>query len=285
MNKEGIESKAELGQDVLQGKKLAVLGSGNMAAAIGRGLAAQHSPLGICFYDIDFAKADSLAQELGQQAADTLSGALAGADMLLLAVKPQSMDELMAELAPLVSPGQLVISIAAGIPLAYYESRLPGVAVVRAMPNTSAAVQSAITGLMAGSLASEAHRLVAGRLFDAVGSSLWIDEGDIHALIAVSGSGPAYFYYFTECLAAAGEKLGLTPDVAAELARQTAIGSGRMLAARTESPAELRIQVTSKGGTTAAALSVWQQELPGLAEKALGACATRSREMAEESGC
>lgn len=273
-----------MNKDILQGKRMAVLGSGNMAAAIGRGMAAQDLPLALCFYDLDTAKAAALADELGQYAAATLAAALDGADIILLAVKPQSMDELMAELAPLVRGGQLVVSIAAGIPLAYYQAKLPGLAVVRAMPNTSAAVQAAITGLMAGELATAAHRQMAEGIFSAVGSSLWIDEKDIHALIAVSGSGPAYFYYFTECLAAAGEKLGLTPEVAMALARQTAVGSGRMLAEREEDAAALRVQVTSKGGTTAAALAVWQEKLPGLTDEALAACAGRSREMAEESG-
>ena len=277
-------SEKIMSENILQGKKMAVFGSGNMAAAIGRGLAAQNSPLALCFYDIDNAKAAALAEELGQQAAVTAADALRGADMLLLAVKPQSMDELMAELAPLVSGEQLVISIAAGIPLAYYQAKLPGLAVVRAMPNTSAAVQAAVTGLMAGEAAAAEHCAAVGQIFGAVGESLRIDEQDIHALTAISGSGPAYFYYFTECLAAAGEKLGLSAEVAAKLARQTAIGSGAMLAAREESPAELRIQVTSKGGTTAAALSVWQDGLAGLAGAACAACAERSREMAEESG-
>lgn len=270
--------------NILSGKKMAVLGSGNMAAAIGRGLAAEHSPLALCFYDISREKAAELATELGQDSADSLAAALNGADMLLLAVKPQSMDGLMDELVPILAAMDktpLVVSIAAGIPIAYYQGKMPGVAVVRAMPNTSAAVRAAITGLMAGDLAEDEHKAMAEGIFSAVGSSLWIDEKDIHALIAVSGSGPAYFYYFVECMAAAGEKLGLTPEVAMQLARQTAVGSGRMLEARSEDAATLRIQVTSKGGTTAAALAVWQDKLPSLADEALAACANRSKELAE----
>ena len=119
------------------------------------------------------------------------------------------------------------------------------------------------------------------KIFNAIGSSLWIDEKDIHALIAVSGSGPAYFYYFTEAMAAAGEKLGLPHDISEKLARHTAIGAGKMLAEKTESAETLRIQVTSPGGTTAEAVKVFQAELPQVVEAAMTACAKRSEEMAK----
>jgi pyrroline-5-carboxylate reductase len=266
----------------VQGKKLLFLGSGNMAAAIGRGLTTQKSPLRLCFYDINADKAAALAAELAAESAEDLAAAVAAADVLLLAVKPQSMSGLLDSLAPLVNPEKLILTIAAGIPLAYYEERLPGVPVVRAMPNTSAAVLSAITGMMAGTLAKPEHMQLAEQVFAAVGQVIRIEEKDIHALTALSGSGPAYYYYFTEALAAAGEKLGLAPEVAAALARQTAIGSGKMLAAREESPTELRVQVTSKGGTTAAALAAFGDKLPALVEEAAAACAARSAEMAAE---
>lgn len=263
-------------------QKLVFLGSGNMAAAIGRGLAAQAAPFQPGFYDIDADKAGALAAELGGESFEDLVAAVTGADTLLLAVKPQSMAGLLDDLAALVQPGQLVLTIAAGLPLGFYEERLPGVAIVRAMPNTSAAVLAAITGLMAGTHATPEHKAAAEQIFAAVGQFVWIDEADIHALTAISGSGPAYFYYFVECLAQAGEKLGLSPEVAMALARQTAIGSGKMLEERSEDAATLRVQVTSKGGTTAAALSVWEQGLPGLTEEACAACAGRSAEMAAE---
>lgn len=262
--------------------KLTFLGSGNMAAATGRGLAAQNAPFKLGFYDIDAAKAQMLADEVGGRAFAELADAVAGADTLLLAVKPQAMAGLLDDLAGLIKPGQLVLTIAAGLPMSFYTKRLGDVPIVRAMPNTSAAVLAAITGLMAGDFATEAHRLLAEQIFGAVGRVVWIEEDQIHALTAISGSGPAYFYYFVECLAAAGEQLGLAPDVAMSLARQTAIGSGKMLEARTEDAATLRVQVTSRGGTTAAALGVWQHALPLLAEEACAACAGRSAEMAAE---
>ena len=157
---------------------------------------------------------------------------------------------------------------------------------VRAMPNTSAAVGEAISGLMAGEFATAEHKALAEQVFAAVGSFIWLVEEEVHALTAISGSGPAYYYYFTEALAQAGEALGLSPQTAAALARQTAIGAGRLLQVRTESsPAQLREQVTSKGGTTAAALAVLAEKeaLPQLVQQACRACAERSREMAEEN--
>lgn len=264
-------------------KLLYFLGSGNMAAAIGRGLAAcSHVPLRLGFYDVNAEKAQELAAEVGGQAALTLAEA-AQADVLLLAVKPQNMADLAADLAPLLKPGQLILTIAAGLPLAWYEKRLPaGLAMVRAMPNTSAAVGAAITGLMAGPLAGAADKKLAEQVFAAVGEYLWLEESEVHALTALSGSGPAYYYYFTEALAAAGEALGLSSQTAQALARQTAIGVGRLLEARSDVPlSELRQQVTSKGGTTAAALQVFAEDsaLPRLVENACRACAQRSEEM------
>lgn len=267
-------------------KTLYFLGSGNMASAIGRGLAAQNSPLGLGFYDVNPAKAQELAAAVGGAAAASLAEAAQTADVLLLAVKPQNMAELLAELKPLLRPGQLVLTIAAGLPLAWYQRRLAQAApMVRAMPNTSAAVGEAITGLMAGEFAQDCHRRLAEQVFAAVGSYIWLAEEEVHALTALSGSGPAYYYYFTEALAAAGEALGLAPATAAALARQTAVGAGRLLQARTDcTPAELREQVTSKGGTTAAALAAFGEAaaLPKLVEKACRACEQRSRELAAE---
>ncbi|HIU09715.1 MAG TPA: pyrroline-5-carboxylate reductase [Candidatus Avidehalobacter gallistercoris] len=262
--------------------KLVFLGGGNMAAAIGRGLVAKHTPFDLGFYDIHQEKAEKLAAELHAKSFASLEEAVKAADMLLLAVKPQAMSGLLADVAGFIRPGQMVLTIAAGLPLAYYETKLPNVPLVRAMPNTSAQVLAAITGLMAGSLADEKHKKLAGQVFAAVGDTVWIEEKDIHALTAISGSGPAYFYYFTEALARAGEKLGLDAKTAAKLARQTAVGSGQMLAESQASPAELRVQVTSKGGTTAAALSAFGDALPNLVEMACMACAGRSAEMAEE---
>lgn len=268
-------------------QKLTFLGSGNMAAAIGRGLAAKRAPFELCFYDLSRDKAAALGAELGGGAAATLSEAVAGADIILLAVKPQAMEGLLSELSPLLVPGQLVLTIAAGLPLAYYEQRLADrTALVRIMPNTSAAVLAAISGLMAGQYATEEHRRLAEEIFAAVGRCVWIEEEQVHALTAISGSGPAYFYAFCEAMAKAGVALGLPPAVAGALARQTAVGAGKMLAEKEEDAAVLREQVTSKGGTTAAALAEFGRDaaLDKLVAGACRACAERSREMGQELG-
>lgn len=269
----------------MEQRSISFIGTGNMAGAIIKGLAqSQKDSVRMYLYDIDTAKARALAEQTGGKAEPDLASAVRDGRIILLAVKPQNMAELLAEIAPLIAAAdesKTVLSIAAGIPLAVYERALPGVAVCRAMPNTSAAVLAAITGLMAGQHLTEADRQTVEQIFNAIGKSLWIEEKDIHALIAVSGSGPAYFYYFTEAMAAAGEALGLSREVAEKLARQTAVGAGKMLAEKTESATELRVQVTSPGGTTAQAIEIFQKKLPDVVLEAMRACAEKSADMAK----
>lgn len=264
---------------------ISFIGTGNMAGAIINGLAkTQKDAVSMHLYDLKTEKAKTLAEKTDSIAESSLEAVVEAGDIIVLAVKPQNMADLLEDIAPLIladAKNKTVVAIAAGIELAVYEKALPGVAVCRAMPNTSAAVLAAITGLMAGSLLTEEEGKKVQQIFDAIGSSLWIDEKDIHALIAVSGSGPAYFYYFTEVMAKVGEKLGLPAETAEKLARHTAIGAGKMLAEKTESAETLRIQVTSPGGTTAEAINVFQQKLPEVVEEAMTACAEKSAEMAK----
>lgn len=265
--------------------KVSFIGTGNMAGAIIRGLAqTQKDAVSMHLFDLDTAKAEALAEETNSKAEASMAAAAGEGELIVLAVKPQNMADLLAEISPLIlqaSDRKIVVAIAAGIEIAVYEKALPGVAVCRAMPNTSAAVLAAITGLMAGRDLAAGDRAKIEQIFNAIGSSLWIDEKDIHALIAVSGSGPAYFYYFTEAMTKAGEKLGLSAATAEKLARHTAIGAGKMLAEKTESAETLRIQVTSPGGTTAEAIRVFSEKLPDVVEEAMKACADRSAEMAK----
>ena len=264
---------------------ISFIGTGNMAGAIVRGLAqTQKGAVRMYLFDLDSDKANALAAETGSVAEPDMASAVKAGEIIVLAVKPQNMADLLEEIAPMIlgaAEKKLVVSIAAGIELAVYERALPGVAVCRAMPNTSAAVLAAITGLMAGKNLADPDRVKMERIFNAIGSSLWIEEKDIHALIAVSGSGPAYFYYFTEIMAQVGQKLGLPADTAETLARHTAVGAGRMMAEKTESAETLRVQVTSPGGTTAEAIRVFSEKLPAVVEEAMTACADRSAEMAK----
>lgn len=265
--------------------KISFIGTGNMAGAIIKGLAqTQAEAVEMHLYDLAADKAQALAAETHSQAVATLAAAVAAGEIIVLAVKPQNMPQLLSEIAPLILSAEdrkVVAAVAAGVEIKVYEAALPDVAVCRVMPNTSAAVLAAISGLMAGKYLQETDKANIEQIFNAIGSSLWIDEKDVHALIAVSGSGPAYFYYFTELMAAAGEKLGLPHDISEKLARHTAIGAGKMMAEKSESAETLRIQVTSPGGTTAEAIKVFTEQLPQVVDEAMAACARRSEEMAK----
>jgi pyrroline-5-carboxylate reductase len=203
---------------------------------------------------------------------------------VVLAVKPQVMDAALPGLRSLLDADTLVVSIAAGKPLALFEQALgASIGIVRAMPNTPAAVGRGVTVLCANGATTEAQRELAARLMAAVGSTHWIaDEDLMHAVTAVSGSGPAYVFHLIEALAAAGVAAGLPPELAMELARGTVTGAGELAARSAEDAATLRANVTSPGGTTAAALEVLMagDGLTPLLTRAVAAAAARSRELA-----
>lgn len=204
--------------------------------------------------------------------------------VILAAVKPQLMDDVFADAARHSGPQTVTISIAAGRTLASFEKLLPdGSAVVRAMPNTPAAIGHGMTVCCANGAASEGQKESATELLSAVGKVAWVaDEGLMDAVTAVSGSGPAYVFHLVECMAEAGVKAGLAPVLAAELARQTVAGSGALLAQSDLSADQLRRNVTSPGGTTAAALSVLmdEQAMQALFERAIAAAKKRGEELA-----
>lgn len=201
--------------------------------------------------------------------------------LVLLAVKPQSMGDILPELAPFVSADTVFLSIAAGIGLHRLEDLLGAeVRAIRAMPNTPAAIGRGITVACANARVTAEQRELADRLLAAVGEVGWVEsEGLIDAVTAVSGSGPAYVFYMVECLAAAGEALGLDAALAMKLARATVSGSGEMLHRMNEPASELRANVTSPGGTTAAALDVLMGEggLSPLMRRAALAARDRAR--------
>jgi pyrroline-5-carboxylate reductase len=205
--------------------------------------------------------------------------------IILLAVKPQMLDQVMPSLAERLPDGALVISIAAGKPIAYFAGRLgKPAAIVRTMPNTPAAIGRGITVCCAGPGVSAADRDVADRLMKAVGEVAWIeDESLMHAVTAVSGSGPAYVFHLIEALRDAAEAAGLPPELAAKLARVTVTGAGELAHQSPDEPAKLRIDVTSPGGTTAAALTVLMGEkgLTDLMTRSVAAATARSEELAK----
>jgi pyrroline-5-carboxylate reductase len=205
-------------------------------------------------------------------------------DAIVIAVKPQIAPDIMPSVASLTSPSTVVVSIMAGRTIAFLAGALPrNVAIVRAMPNTPAAIGRGVTVAVPNFAVSAAQRQLADALLRATGAVEWIDDETLmDAVTAVSGSGPAYVFLLTESLARAGEKAGLPAGLAARLARATVAGSGELLHRSSVDAAALRQNVTSPGGTTAAALDVLTAPdgLDGLMERAIAAATRRGRELA-----
>ncbi|MDO5622204.1 MAG: pyrroline-5-carboxylate reductase [Paracoccus sp. (in: a-proteobacteria)] len=203
--------------------------------------------------------------------------------VMVLAVKPQMMGDVLPALRAAAGPETLILSIAAGVTLARYEAAFPGRAVVRAMPNTPAAIGQGITAMIGNPLATQDNLDLAQALLAAVGRVVRLgDESQMDAVTALSGSGPAYVFHLIEALALAGQAQGLAPALALELARATVAGAGALAVAGDEDPAVLRQNVTSPGGTTAAGLAVLMdpaQGLPPLIARTVEAAANRSREL------
>lgn len=208
--------------------------------------------------------------------------AVRGAAIVVVAVKPAMVPDLLAEVADALEPGTLVISVAAGVTIATFESLLPPtVAVIRSMPNTPAVVGRAVTGLSAGTRSSAEQLALAVALFETVGSVLVIPEEQIDALSTISGSGPAYVFYLIEQLTATAVAKGFTPEQAALMVNDTFLGASELLAASGENPAELRRRVTSPKGTTERAIAVLEGAgLTALFDEATDAALARARELA-----
>lgn len=243
--------------------KTVFIGGGNMGRALVGGLLAQgHKAGDLTVVELDAAARARLHGEFGVSATETLAaGTAAGADVIVLAVKPQGLRSAAAVLAPVLA-AQLIVSIAAGIRIADLSRWLGGYArIVRAMPNTPALLRLGIAGLFADAAVTPAERERAEAILGAVGQTLWCDrEQQLDAVTAVSGSGPAYVFYLLEAMMEAAEKLGFSPAQARQLAYSTAAGATALAAHSTDPAAKLRAQVTSKGGTTEAAIAVLDRE-------------------------
>lgn len=267
---------------------VAFIGGGNMARSLVGGLIADGlSAAQIIVAEPDDQRRDALQQTYGIEVTKQGVTAVQHASVVVLAVKPQILQHVCVELQAAVKARQpLVISIAAGIRSGDIDRWLgENCAVVRAMPNTPAMVQAGATGLYANQFVSADQRAAAQRILSAVGLALWVDEEHlIDAVTALSGSGPAYFFYTMEILQSVGEKLGLDADAAAALALQTAYGSALYAQQSDASPATLRQQVTSPGGTTEAALTVLRDAgLETIFEAALTAACQRAQQLADEA--
>jgi len=268
---------------------IAFIGGGNMAAALAGGLIAdRYPPARIRIADPDPDKRARLASHLGVTCtADNLEAAR-GAAILVLAVKPQVITEVARALARVVRESRpLIISVAAGIRENDLSQWLGGdCALVRTMPNTPAMIQTGATVLHAGPGVSRAQRDQAESILRSVGLTLWVeDEGQLDAVTALSGSGPAYFFLVMEALEEAGGHLGLAPETARLLTLQTALGAAKMALESREPPADLRRRVTSPGGTTERAVQTLEEaDLRRLFRRALAAARDRSVELSERLG-
>ena len=239
------------------GKTIAFLGAGNMAEAFIKGLlrAGVAVPAEILCTDRRKDRLEELNRLYGVRTSTDNRAAAAEAEIVFLSVKPQVMNKLLDEIAPALDQKKLVVSIAAGVPLAAIERRVGhGIRIVRTMPNTPALVGAGATAMAAGDHATEADMAQAKALFDAVGKTVVVDEPLLDAVTGLSGSGPAYVFLVIEALADAGVKVGLDRRTAQELAAQTVLGSAKLLLETGEHPGKLKDQVTSPGGTAIAGL-------------------------------
>lgn len=233
------------------------MGSALLAAWVKAGLVEPETVVAI---DIASARRQALEDQLGVRSSSSISEGLAGAQVVLLALKPQVVPDALADMRLGLRPDALVISIAAGVPLAFLEEGLgPKVAVVRVMPNTPCLIGAGATGISAGRQVSEHHKELALCLFEVVGKAFVLEEKLLDAVTGLSGSGPAYIYLIIEALAEGGVAAGLPRDVALELAAQTMAGAAQMVVQTQEHPAQLREAVTSPAGTTAAGIRALEQ--------------------------
>lgn len=263
---------------------VAVLGAGKIGEALLSGLlTAGRSADELLFTERYPQRAAELTKRYGVRAVSTAIAA-EQADVLVVAVKPQDIEPLLAELAPMIRPDSLVVSLCAGLPTKLYERRLPtGTPVVRVMPNTPMLVGEAMSAISAGASASPAHLALVEELLSSVGRVARVPESHQDAVTALSGSGPAYFFFLVEAMIDAGILLGLPRTVATELIIQSAVGAAKMLRESGEHPVTLREAVTSPGGTTISAIRELENHAVRAALlSAIEAARDRSQELGRE---
>lgn len=266
---------------LLRGVRIAIIGTGTMGQALIRGLLrAGISRARLRAADPSASMRRLAARRFGVQVSADNAQAIRGSGVVLLAVKPQQMADVVAQLAPRLSRHQLVISIAAGVTLRWLQVRLPKVAIIRVMPNLPATVSVGFSAITPGSAATSRHRTMARALFGAVGEVVELPERYFDAVTAVSGSGPAYVFYFVQMWEDAARALGLPDAIARRAVRRTLEGSARLLQASGEPAAVLVGKVASKRGTTEAALTVLaRRAVSAHFAQALRAAAKRSKEL------
>ncbi len=264
---------------------VAVLGVGAMGAALVSGLlSAGWAPERISLGVRRAEHGEELAETTGCTFHLDLAAAAAGRSVVVVAVKPRDVARVLDELSGKVDSSQVVLSLAAGVTTSTFEESLGEVPVMRAMPNTPALVRQGVTGLAPGSFAGPEHIERARGVLDAVGTVRVMEERLMDAVTAVSGTGPAYVFLLAEALTEAAMREGLPRDVAENFVHQTIRGAGHLLTDTSKSPARLRYEVTSPGGTTAAAMHVLEEKgFRAVVEDAVRAAAIRARELGGES--
>lgn len=268
--------------------KICFIGGGNMAGSLVGGLINNaYAANLITVTDPDQTKLKQLAEQFSINITTDNQAAVQNADVVVLATKPQVLNEVCSSIKASLPTSALIISIAAGIRSTDIDRWLGNNnAIVRCMPNTPALIQAGATGLFANQQTSDRQKTTAEQILGAAGITLWVeDESLLDAVTAVSGSGPAYFFLFMEAMQQAGVQLGLDENTAGLLARQTALGAARMAMEGTDDPATLRAKVTSKGGTTAAAIASFEaNNFQQIIQQALTAARDRAIELADELG-
>ncbi len=264
---------------------IAILGAGKIGEALVAGLVSSHwAEAGeIVATARDDARLKGVAERHGVRTTSSNRDAVEGAPIVVVAVKPQDIEELLADVHGAITPAQTVISVAAAIPTSLIEAQLGhGVPVVRAMPNTPAAVHEGMAGVAAGAHATEEHLAKAEEVLSALGRTVRVSEDYMDAVTAVSGSGPAYFALLAESMIEAGILLGLGREIATDLVVQTMLGTAKLLRDEGMHPVELREMVTSPGGTTIAAIRELEQAgVRAAFLNAIQAAMERSKELAK----
>ncbi|NIA07182.1 MAG: pyrroline-5-carboxylate reductase [Actinobacteria bacterium] len=268
--------------------KLGFIGAGNMALAIADGVvkAGLYRRTEIIASDIAVDSRELFSEQIGVVVTDQNNQVMQQAELVVLAIKPQQAKAVLAPLAGLAGAEQLIVSIMAGVSTSTIEGILgPEAVVVRVMPNLAISVGAGMTAIAKGSRASDEPVDKVQNLFQACGQTVLLEEKQMHAVTAVSGSGPAYFFYFVEAIIKAAQQAGLSRQQAESLAKQTCLGAAKSLLESEQEPAELRRAVTSKGGTTAAALAVMEDaKLEEIISKAVMAAVKRSEELEKSQG-
>ena len=263
-------------------RRIAILGAGRIGEALLSGLLSSGWTDIVATARTD-ARVATLRERHGIDATTSNTDAVAGAAVVVVTVKPQDIDALLAQIHDAVSPEQTVISAAAAIPTAYIEARLPeGIPVVRAMPNAPSVVHEGMAGIASGAHADDAHLAIAEDVLTHLGRVVRVPESSMDAVTAISGSGPAYFALLAEAMIEAGLLLGLSREISTQLVVQTMLGTAKQLRDEGMHPVELRESVTSPGGTTIAAIRELEQAgVRAAMLNAIQAAMTRAGELSE----